>query len=120
MIVLIVFASFSIPVFAWGLYFALLSRRRLYGAKTLSCGSLGGIGGLLLVQALSMVFQSTNNSHSLDSLPLIFGAGFGVVGGIYAIAGYLSPMFSYNNRWYSRKRGDLYDFSRPDKVNRIR
>jgi len=104
-LILIAFAAFSVLVFAWGLFFALFSHRRLYGAKTLSCGSLGGIGSVLLVLVLSMAFQSPNNQHSFESLLVVFGAGFGLVGGIYAIAGFLSPMFGYNNRWYSRKRG---------------
>jgi MFS family permease len=97
-------AASSVPVLAWGLFFAIFSRRRNYGAKTLVIGCLGGVGSLLLILALGMIFRTSGNQASIETLVMIFGVGFGFVGGFYAVVGFFSPMFSYNNRWYSRRR----------------
>jgi Na+(H+)/acetate symporter ActP len=99
-----VLAASSIPVLAWGLFFSIFSRRRIYGAKTLFIGCLGGLGSLSLILTLGMIFRTSADHTSIKTLIMIFGAGFGLVGGFYAIVGLFSPMFSYNNRWYSRRR----------------
>src|ERR1017187_6209311 len=97
-------ATSSLPVLVWGLFFSIFSRRRIYGAKTLFFGCLGGLGSLLLILALGIIFRTSINQASIEKLIMIFGAGFGIAGGFYAVVGFFSPMFSYNNRWYSRRR----------------
>ena len=97
-------AASSVPVLAWGIFFSIFSRRRIYGAKTLFIGCLGGLGSLLLILALGKIFRTSVSQASIETLIMIFGAGFGIVGGFYAVVGFFSPMFSYNNRWYSRRR----------------
>jgi hypothetical protein len=104
LLVFAVLAATSIPVLAWGLFFAVFSSHRIYGAKTLVIGCLGGVGSLLLFLALGMIFRTSDSQASIETLLMIFGAGFGLVGGFYAVVGFFSPMFSYNNRWYSRRR----------------
>ena len=101
---LIALAVFAVVVIAWGMFFILFTRRRSYGAKTLTCGCLGGIGIMLTILALRLAFRSSDNAPSFETLLVVFGAGFGLAGGFYAVVGFFSPLFSYNNRWSARKR----------------
>ena len=101
---LVTLAVFAVMVFAWGMFFVLFTRRRSYGAITLACECLGGIGVMLAIQVLRLVFFPSGNASSFETLLLVFGAGFGFAGGFYAVVGFFSPLFSYNNRWSARKR----------------
>jgi MFS family permease len=99
----IALAAFAILVLAWAMFFALFTRRRVYGTVVVACGCLGGIGAMLLLLALSAIFGSFAHTPSFENWLLAFGAGFGLAGGVCAAVGLFSPLFSYNNRWSGRR-----------------
>lgn len=91
-------------VFAWGMFFAIFTQRPMYGVKTLACGILGGIGGVLLILALCVAVCPSDCALPFRILLMVLETGFCIAGGTCAVLGLLSPLFSYNNRWSARKR----------------
>jgi hypothetical protein len=97
------FAAFAVVVAGWAMFFALFTRRRVYGAITIACGCLGGIGAILSLLALTAIFGSFQNAPPLEAWLVLFGAGFGLAGGGCAVVGFFWPLFTYNNRWSARR-----------------
>src|ERR1700681_3853360 len=78
----IALAAFAVLVLAWAMFFALFTRRWVYGTVVVACGCLGGIGAVLLLLALSATFGSFAHTPSFENWLLAFGAGFGLAGGV--------------------------------------
>lgn len=92
----------ALAVFCWGIGILLLTRRRTYGFAVLATSLAGGIGSLLVVYALGLIFDFAAGLDVTNWL-VIFAAGFGIFGGMAGALGFLAPLFSGNNRWFIRR-----------------